>query len=430
MLQHNDSAAASQFPTAQALAQNSRSETLDSHEGWIVVAGAFTVMFFTFGLTYSFSSFIASLQSAFLASRGDVSTAFSIAVPLYFLLGAVSGPMADQFGPRKVGLLGVTVGGMGILFASQSQTLWQATWGFGLGAGIAIGFSYVPAIGAVQGWFHTRRGSASGIAVSGIGLGTLCMPVFAAYLIDTYGWRQAWVWLGLLMVVASGLAQTVIRKARYARTQPQPSGLLLGGVDPEPHIRLSAAIKSRNFGILYLAMAFVSIGAFIPFAHLIPYAEDLGLSHSAAVWIFSTLGLGSTLGRFAGGGLADRIGRRKSLAAVFITLALMLLWWMLSRSAWQLCLFAFIFGAAYGVFVALVPALCVDYFGTRHSLGIIGVLYSAMSIGTLLGPKLAGEAFDAFGNYSLPIAISAACALVAAGLIVLMPEPCGDSRSL
>lgn len=392
----------------------------------MVVAGAFTIMFFTFGLAYSFAPFIASLQNEFSASRGAVSTAFSIAVPLYFALGAVSGPLADRYGPGRIGILGVAIGGIGILAATRAEALWEVNLGFGIGAGIAIGFSYVPAIGAVQGWFSSRRGTASGIAVSGIGLGTLCMPLAAAHLIDALGWRIAWAVLGLSMVGAGGFALMFVRKAPPAVAVPAGDASTSNSSTLFEGISLGESVRSRTFVLLYISMSFVSIGAFIPFVHLVPYAEDQGLSHDIAVWIFSMLGLGSTFGRFIGGGVADRLGRRKALTAVFATLAVMLLWWMSSSSSWQLYLFAFVFGTAYGGFVALFPALCVDYFGTRNSIGIIGVLYTAMSIGTLVGPKLAGDAFDTFGHYDLPIAVSAAFALTAAGIVGLMPEP-GDT---
>lgn len=392
----------------------------------MVVAGAFTVMFFTFGLAYSFASFFSHLQNEFSASRGAVSTAFSIAVPVHFALGAVSGPLADRYGPGRIGMAGLVVGCLGILAAARAEALWEVCLGFGLGVGIAIGFSYVPAIGAVQGWFGSNRATASGIAVSGVGIGTLCMPLVAAHLIDALGWRMAWAVLGLLMVGAGGVALMFVRKV------PRRVAVPVGGAAPGNSPTgvegsgLREAVGTRTFVMLYLAVAAISIGAFIPFVHLVPYAEDQGVSRDAAIWMVGTLGLGSTVGRVAGGGVADRLGRRKALAVQFAILAVMLLWWMSSHSAWQLYLFAFVFGAAYGGFVALFPALSVDYYGIRNSIGIIGVLYTAMSIGAVAGPKLAGDAFDLFGSYDLPIAISAAFSLIAAGIVALMPDP-GDT---
>src|SRR5260370_42668378 len=82
----------------------------------------------------------------------------------------------------------------------------------------------------------------------------------------------------------------------------------------------------------------------------------------------------------------------------------MQIWWLTSTMAWQLAMFALVFGALYGGFVALYPALTVDYFGGRNASGIIGSLYTGCSVGTLIGPPLTGAAFDTFGTYTPPIA--------------------------
>jgi MFS family permease len=392
-----------------------------------VVVGAFGVMFVMFGIINSFSPFFASLQEAFTAQRGAIALIYSIAAPLYFLLGLVSGPLADSLGPRRVALIGVLLGGAGLLFAAQATALWQIYLGFGVGVGSGVGFAYVPAIAAVQRWYLKGRGTASGLAVAGIGLGTLAMPLVAAPLISWLGWRGAWSVFAVLMIVVGGGAALLLDRG------PERYGWLPdGGVaDPSSEHRRTAvagrsikdAIRSRPFCLLYVGLIFVSVGAFVPFVHLVPYAEDHGISHSSAVAIFSMLGIGSTAGRFAIGGLADRIGRGRSLALVFFGLAAMLLWWLVAASVWQLTIFALAFGICQGSFVALYPALTVDYFGGRNASGIIGILYTAGAIGTLAGPKLAGDAFDLFHNYSLPILVSAGCAFVAAVLILLLPKP-------
>ncbi|MEA2894424.1 MAG: hypothetical protein QOJ84_39 [Bradyrhizobium sp.] len=397
-----------------------------AQRGWRVVAGTFAVMFVTFGITYSFSSFFNSLQTEFAAQRGQISLIFSIAVPVFSVLGIFSGPLADRIGPRKVALLGVMVGAAGLLFAARADRLWQVYLGFGVGLGFAVGFSYVPSIAAVQRWFLRRRGVASGIAVTGIGLGTLCMPMIAEQLISLVGWRGAWTAFALLLVIGGGGAALLLDRG------PEHFGWLPdGGVADPSTTRDTAAVagwsvkdavRSRPFFLLYVALILTSAGAFIPFVHLVPYAEDHGISHATAVVIFGILGIGSTLGRFAIGGLADRLGRRGSLAAVFFGLAVMHLWWFSSGSVWQLAVFALLFGSCYGGFVALYPALTVDYFGGRNASGIIGFLYTATAIGTLVGPKLAGDGFDLFGSYALPILVSAGCALLAALLILLLPK--------
>ena len=101
----------------------------------------------------------------------------------------------------------------------------------------------------------------------------------------------------------------------------------------------------------------------------------------------------------------------------------MLIWWLNSRSAWQIAIFALAFGTCYGGFVALAPALIVDYFVERNASGLIGISYTAVALGTLAGSPFAGYAFDSFHSYTIPIAASAAAMFVSFALIYLAPEP-------
>jgi MFS family permease len=396
-----------------------------ARRGWKVVIAAFLVMFATFGCAYSFSAFFSPLQESFGASRGALSWVLSIAISLFFLVGAVSGPLADRIGARVMALAGSLITGLGLLVAAQAPTLWQVYAGFGLGIGIGVGISYVPAVGAVQRWFVRRRGLASGIAVAGIGAGTLCMPKVAEWLIDAYGWRGAYMLLGAFAVLVAGTA------ALFLDPSPQRHGFLPdGGVasagtiaQPAEGLALRTAIRSRPFWLLYAAALCASLGLFMPFVHLAPFAEDRGVSHAVAVSLFTLVGLGSTFGRFLLGGLADRLGRRRAFAGMYLGMALMLGWWVNCGAAWQIALFALVFGTCYGGFVALAPALIVDYFGERNASGLIGLSYTAVALGTLAGPPLAGYAFDFFRSYTFPVALSAAAMFASFVLISIAPEP-------
>jgi hypothetical protein len=71
----------------------------------------------------------------------------------------------------------------------------------------------------------------------------------------------------------------------------------------------------------------------------------------------------------------------------------------------------------YGGFVAILPALVMDYFGGRHVSGIIGVLYTSVAFGTLIGPSAAGFAFDVSHSYTLPIMVGVVANIIAALII-------------
>jgi MFS family permease len=193
--------------------------------GWFVVAAAFAVTFVGFGSAYAFSAFIDSLQKDFAASRGSISLVFSLAGFLYFALGVVTGPLADRLGARRLVVIGMVLTAVGLALASVARTLGEVYLAYGLGVGLGIGCSYVPAVGAVQRWFLRRRGFASGIAVSGIGVGTLAVPPLAALLIAVVGWRNAYLALAGLVAVL-GIAMALL-----IEDDPRKRGL---GPDGDP----------------------------------------------------------------------------------------------------------------------------------------------------------------------------------------------------
>ena len=152
--------------------------------GWFVVAAALRRDLPRLRLAPTRSApFVESLQRDFGASRGSVSLVFSLAGFLYFGLGILSGPLADRFGSRRLAVAGMILIGLGLAAASAARSLPEVYAAYGLGVGLGVGCAYVPAIGAVQRWFVRRRGFASGLAVSGIGVGTLVMPPLASFLI-------------------------------------------------------------------------------------------------------------------------------------------------------------------------------------------------------------------------------------------------------
>lgn len=387
--------------------------------GWLVVAAAFTVTFVGFGSAYAFSAFVESLQRDFAASRGSVSLVFSLAGFLYFGLGILSGPLADRWGSRPLAVLGMILTGLGLVLASAARSLAEVYAAYGLGVGLGVGCAYVPAIGAVQRWFVRQRGFASGLAVSGIGVGTLVMPPVAALLIQHLGWREAYLVLGCLAAIVGGGMALLIENDPRERGL-QPDGTLPGSaaLAQEPQgFSLRDAITSRRFAALYAACLICSFGLFVPFVHLVPYARDHGVSASAAILLLGAIGVGSTAGRFVLGGLADRMGREPAMLMMFAGMAISLVIWVLSSGLAALGCFALAYGVFYGGFVAILPALVMDYFGGRNVSGIIGILYTSVAFGTLVGPSAAGFAFDLSHSYTLPILASACTNLIAAGII-------------
>lgn len=378
----------------------------DDRYGWVVVAAAFTLMFVGFAAAYSFAAFFTALEQEFGASRGHIALVFSVAAFLWFALGAPGGMAADRFGPRRVALVGVACLAGALWLASTARSVEALYLTYSIGIGLGVGLVYVPSVGAVQPWFTRNRAFASGIAVAGIGAGNIAGPLLAAWWIGLFGWRGAYATLAVFALVLGGAAALAIKRKPITAAAPARGATL------------AEALATKPFWLLYASLALSCVGLFVPMVHLGPYAQDAGYSEAQGVTLVSLIGLGSLLGRFTIGGIADRLGRMPSLAAMYAGLGLMLLLWWSTTHWWLLALFALVFGMCYGAYVALLPTICMDLYGTRSLSGIIGCLYTGAGVGTLIGPWLAGVAFDATRAYDAPILAAAALSFLAALSVV------------
>ena len=385
--------------------------------GWPVVAGTFLILTLGFGSAYSFGTFFAPLEDEFGASRAAVSVAFSAAILVLFSVGPFSGAVADRLSPRLLVSGGLILVGCGLIFASVSQALWQVQSAFAICIGGGVGLAYVPAVGAVQKWFDRRRGLASGIAVSGIGAGTLAVPPFAALMIAELDWRPALLLIGSIVVIAGGASGLLVSNPQRQAKQSRAASQSQAGVS------LSFAIRSRPFFLLFLGFLLASFGQFTPIAHIVPYAEDRGLSPQTAAALLSLLGLGSAVGRFTIGAAADRIGRWRGLGLSFGGVGISCVLWLVGDGVVVLGIFAVLVGTFWGGSVALAPSVMADYFGTRAVSGIIGVLYAGVGFGALVGPIIAGLVFDLWQSYTVAILYSIIAPVLAAAAVLAAESP-------
>jgi MFS transporter, OFA family, oxalate/formate antiporter len=393
--------------------------------GWIVVAAAFAVTFIGFGCAYTFSAFVEPLQHEFGASRGSVALAFSLSGFVYFGFGLVSGRLADRWGARRLAMLGMLLVGTGFALASQARNLIEVYLAYGLGVGLGIGCAYVPVVGTVQRWFDLRRGLASGLAVAGIGVGTLVMPPVAAALIELVGWRSAYLFIGIGSAVAGiAVSSLIVSDPRERGQYPDGTAHSHQQVFTADGMSLREAVTCVAFKRMYLACFMASLGAFVPFVHLVPYARDLRVDSGTAAALIAIIGAGSTTGRFFLGSIADRIGRHEFLRITYLGMMLAMLIWAVARSLPWLITFAAVFGVVYGGWVAVLPSVVMDRFGRRNVSAVIGVLYTSVAFGTLIGPTVAGFLFDMTSSYLLPI-LAAVAANFAAALVTQPTAPAG-----
>jgi MFS family permease len=374
------------------------SASVDSVRSWVMVAAAFAAMFASFGIAYSFGAFLEPMAEEFGAGRGTTSVFFALTSLTYFGLGALSGVAVDRYGPRRVLLVGGIALGAGLAATSQAGELWIGLLTYGLGVGIGVACAYVPMVAVVSGWFERRRTLAIGVAVTGIGLGTLAVAPLAAALIDEVGWRNTHLLLGM-----TGAAVLVVCALVVTRPPVQTGPAAL---------TLAEAVRNRDYRRLYLASGLLSVALFVPFVHLPGYAVEAGVDRVAAAALVGVIGAASTAGRLVLGVVAARTGALRAFQGCFLTMGASFALWSLGSGGYGvLVTFAVVLGVGYGGFVALGPAVVAERFGTTRLGGLLGVLYTSAGIGSAVGAPLAGVAVDASGSY---VPVIAGCLVLGA----------------
>jgi MFS family permease len=388
--------------------------------GWLVVAGAFLVMMVGYGAAYSYAAFADALAKEFDATTTSLDLVYGLCGFIAFVTSAVSGPLADRVGPRPLAAAGMALVAIGLLTAATARTLTEIFLCYGLLIGLGIGFAYVPSIAAVQRWFVAWRGLASGLAAAGIGVGTALVPPAAGLLGALGDWRTGFAWAGALAAVI-GIGGALLLAASPERYGLRCDGAVdppAGPIAPPPEgARLAAVLRRRTFWRHYLGTLLVSVPVSLPFAHLARSAESTGVARADALYLLSLIGVGSIAGRFALGALADEIGRRTTFLSCCVAVVGLTGFWAFADSHVVFVVFAVGFGAAYGGFVALLPAVTTDRFGRCSAGGVIGVLYTGRGLALLLAAPLLAVLVAGSGGYGLPLGLMTLAG--AAGVVLL-----------
>ncbi|MDY6999064.1 MAG: MFS transporter, partial [Actinomycetota bacterium] len=354
---------------------------------------------------YSLGAFMEPLQQSFGWSRAETSVGLTIVGMAAAAAALPIGLMVDRLGPRRVGLSGVVL--MAAAFAllgtaTGSLTNWILLW-----AVLSFACFWVQTTvwtSAVASRFETSRGLAFAVTLSGGSLAAAIFPPLATTLIGAWGWRGAFVGLGVLW---GGLvAVAVLLFFRGAQDDKAAAGPAPATDDADsaasdlPGLTLGEGLRSVTFYQLLLAaglFAFTTLGVVV---HLVPILRDAGAEPLAAAGTAALVGVFSIIGRLGIGVLLDRFPSRVVGAGAYLVpiVGAALLYFDGTNPASQ-TVAAALFGLTLGAEVDVIAYLASRYFGLKNFGGLFGGLVAALSLGTAFGPLAAGATSDHFGGY-------------------------------
>lgn len=407
---------------------------VDSGRGWLVVAGTFLSSFVSLGIAYSFGAFFVDMAAEFDSDRGQTAVVFGITTFAFFWLSLVTGRAVDVWGPRPVLLVGAASLLIGLVATSRVRSLGLGYVTYGAGVGVAAACGYIPMVAMVGGWFERHRATAVGLAVAGIGAGTMVMSPVSAALVERFGWRETFVILGI--GGAAVLAGCTLLVAPPPGTEPGPGGH--GGPGGQAGWRGSARQPSRFaevarspvFRRLHLSALCSGLALFVPFIFLGQYARERDVGPVAAAILVGVLGGASVLSRVGFGSAVRWFGSVRLYRSCFVLLALGFGLWLLVGDAYAgLLAVALVVGTGYGGFVALSTIVLAERFGVVGLGSVMGLFYTSQGLGGLIGPPTAGWLVDRTGGYATTIATCCALATAARLLVMRLPtDPTGALR--
>jgi MFS transporter, OFA family, oxalate/formate antiporter len=391
---------------------------------WIIaIAGVFLQI--ALGAVYAWSVFRVPLSKQFGWSISEVTLTFTISIFILGFAAFFGGLWLNRKGPRIVALTGGALYGLGVFLASFSHSLSWLYLSYGMIGGIGLGLGYIVPVAVLVKWFPDRRGLITGIAVGGFGAGALITAPVATRLIQSVGVLSTFAYLGIayfLITVISG-----------SFMQNPPDGWKPEGWSPTASqtsqraghdFILSEALKTWQWYALWLLLFLNTCAGISVISQEAPIFQELtGASAIVAAGMVGLASIGNAVGRVFWAWVSDLITRRATFAVMFV-LQVLLFWFLPSIATVTLMtIVTFVVLMCYGGGFGTMPAFTADYFGPKNVGPIYGLMLTAWSFASAVGPLLIAHMRETAGSYRGALHIIAGVMAVSTLLPILVQPP-------
>lgn len=409
---------------------------------WAVVTGSFMNLWGAGFSTYGLSALFKPMSTELGMSRAATSVVTSIARLEGGIEGPVVGWFVDKLGPRKVGLVGVFLFGLGFILMYFVNSLWSfyLVWGIIIGIGQNMG-SGLPIMKAITNWFVRKRGLALGLRMM---LTAALLTPLVTFFITTWGWRMACVIGGLGMwLVGLPLFWFGVKDQR-----PEFYGLLPDGAAPgektadvnqmiergakyasdfdEVEFSARQAVRTGAYWLLIVVQIGQAVGTQSLLVHFVPFLTDIGMSPAKAAATVSLAGIASIISRFVSGLVADRLGKnglRFFMGGAFLLQAFGIAIFVWKQTISMVYPFLILYFFSMGIGLVLNSVIAGRYFG-RKAFGLTrGISTIATMPLSMAAPVYLGWVYDTTGSYVTGFVTVAGVLVVAAIAMVLARPP-------
>ena len=409
--------------------------------GWVILAvasvpsfGARPVM-----AVATLSVFVVPMTDEFGWSRGQFSGAVSLGALFGLMVSPFAGRLIDRYGSGVMLSASSAVVGLCAIGLSLTSPIWSFYALYVPGRAVFSSPLELGTSTAVSNWFIRRR--PMGLAYMGIiqGIGLTIFPVIAQVLIDGWGWRTAWLAVGIF-TLSTGIIPVLLLMARRPedmgleadpekgwRAGPD-SGITAAGAPPpasntESNYTVRQALATRAFWLLALFSVFGFVVQAGVSLHQVPHYIGQGVPTALAALTASTFAFGQVPGGVFWSLLARRVPLRVLLSVAAATMAVGAIGTGFSSSLSTGIPMGFLLGVGVGGIHLLLRLTWADYYGRLHLGSIRGLTLPAQIGGQAIGPIVAGFMFDSTGGYQTPFTVFGIIVAFAAVMVLAATPP-------
>lgn len=374
-------------------------EAIESPYAWGRLAMSLLLMTIGGSGMYSVTVVLPRMQQDFGIARGDASLPYTLTMIGFGIGGILMGRLADRFGVMVVVMLGALGLGAGYIAAGLAP----GPVLFGLAQGLLIGLlgtsaSFAPLVADTSRWFDRRRGIALAICMSGNYTAGAVWPPVMQYFIDSVGWRQTYVGMGVFCL-ASMLPLALVLRRRPPVLEAAAAGAVPAAGFTTPSKRPLGMPPNVLLGLLCVAGVSCCVAMSMPQVHIVAYCGDLGFGAARGAEMLSLmLGLG-VVSRLVSGWISDRIGGLRTLLLGSLLQGVALLLFLPSDGLVSLYLVSGLFGLFQGGIVPAYALIVREYFPPQEAGARVGTVLMATLLGMALGGWMSGAVFDLTGSY-------------------------------
>jgi MFS family permease len=369
----------------------------DSRQAWTRLAVALALMTIGSGAMYVVSVVLPSVQKEFGVARADASLPYTLLMIGFGIGGIFMGRLADKRGV----MLPILISSVGLAAGFVLAGLSGGIVAFAVVHGVLLGLvgssaTFAPLVADTSLWFVERRGTAVAICASGNYLAGAIWPPIVQHFVETVGWRQTYIGMGIFCAVTMPLLALFMRARPPALVTVAAAARSGFGT---PTLRPFGLSMNTAQGLLCVAAVACCVAMSMPQVHIVAYCGDLGYGAAQGAQMLSVMLGAGIVSRLVSGVICDRIGGLRTLLLGSVLQGAALLLFLPFDSLASLYVISALFGLFQGGIVPAYAIIVREYFPPAETGARVGTVLMTSLFGMALGGWMSGKVFDLTGSY-------------------------------